>query len=913
MMKLREYQVTVVIANYNKELYISQCIESVLNQSLKNIEIIIVDDGSTDESGTISNRYAAKYPHITYIKQENQGVSAARNRGIQEANGKYVAFLDADDYVPADAYDTLYKLAEENEAEIAIGNFECFNEYRTWKLAYMKKVFQKNLPTVRHITADEELHLTPSASNKLFKQEFLLHHSIQFYPGLSVGEDLLFTQESLQLANRTALEDKVVLNYRVNDEEETLSKQANIRFFNQLLTVQKELTILYKKIGRESFLKPIEKRQLSFYMSSIFNKGPNLPDENLRELVDISEDFIYTLTNQELLHELDSKHILAAEMIRRKDYESFAAFLSSFSKDLFVDEIVEDEGAFYHVLAQQFPAYKDVLLVENLEIEQRIEVVKLKEGQLTLGGYAFIKGLTTKRNQKELLFVGKHETKVVPLAPQLRTDVSYLFANNQIDYSTAGFKNVLVNTVDFLKEGKWKVKIRIHANGTFVDAPVKVILAQLRNYAKTNVTNGVEVGASYNKQSEMTLVLKKVSALGNVKSKLAQWKKSIRYDLSFLKAKDYHTFSAILLYKLFHRFYKHKHIWLIGEREDTAQDNSYHLFKYLRTHQKKTNSYYVIDKKSDDYQFIKQYGNVIDFNSLKHTFYLLVCEKTINSYAETANMYTDSYKKIMKYYPEWQKNQKDFIQHGVIGVSRVNHVLHKNRMNYSHFVVSSPFEKEHVVKEFGYDESEVIVTGLPRWDALEDISKGNEILVMPTWRSWLKTEQQLFDSEYWQRYMSLLNNERFHQLLEKKDLTVTFFPHYQMQKLIGTFPEFHPRIKVVKQGEETVQHLLKRHALLLTDYSTVSFDFAYMDKPVLFYQFDYDDFYSKHYNEGPINHKKDLFGERVETEAEVIELLEAFPHVSTEQHKKIENYVVKPINQSHSQLVFQQIGGENKQ
>ncbi|MEK1831898.1 glycosyltransferase [Priestia megaterium] len=81
-----------MIVNYNKEPYISQCIESVINQSLQPIEIIIVDDGSTDNSGIISSRYAAAHPHVRYLTQENNGVSSARNKGLSYAQGEYVAF-----------------------------------------------------------------------------------------------------------------------------------------------------------------------------------------------------------------------------------------------------------------------------------------------------------------------------------------------------------------------------------------------------------------------------------------------------------------------------------------------------------------------------------------------------------------------------------------------------------------------------------------------------------------------------------------------------------------------------------------------------------------------------------------------------------------------------------------------------
>ncbi|MGN1294833.1 MAG: CDP-glycerol glycerophosphotransferase family protein, partial [Bacilli bacterium] len=277
------------------------------------------------------------------------------------------------------------------------------------------------------------------------------------------------------------------------------------------------------------------------------------------------------------------------------------------------------------------------------------------------------------------------------------------------------------------------------------------------------------------------------------------------------------------------------------------------------------------------------------------------------------NMYTDSYKKIIKYYPEWQRNKKIFIQHGVIGVSRVNHVLHKNRMDYSLFVVSSQFEKDHIIKEFGYKEEEVVITGLARWDALEDTSKGNEILLMPTWRSWIKSTDQLEKSEYYQTYLNLLNDERLHRILEEKDLTLTFYPHYQTQKFLHKeIPSFHERIRTVRQGEKSVQHLLKSHRLLITDYSTVSFDFAYMNKPVLFFQFDYDAFYSKHYNEGPINHKEDLFGTRVEDIDALITNIECKNLNNNFRINKINKYIDKSLINIHSKEILNVInqGGE---
>ncbi len=904
MSNLSKYKVTAVIVNYNKEPYISQCIESVINQSLQPIEIIIVDDGSTDNSRIISSRYAAAHPHVRYLNQENKGVSSARNKGLSYAKGEYVAFLDADDYVPADAYERLYKAAVKSDADTAIGNFECFNEYRTWHLAYMKKVFAKDLPAVRHISTHQELHLTPSVSNKLFRREWLLQQKIVFQENLQVGEDLLFTQKSLHFSNKTAMCDNPVLYYRVNEEEQTLSKQTTLVFFEQLVFAQKELKQLYDSLHRQNVLVHIEKRQLDFFISSLFRKTAAFSKESLHELLTISQAFIHTLTEKSLLNQLDSKDKLLSQIIIQKDYERFVKFLSSFCKDSFTNELVQQDQKVYSKLVEEYPTYAPWLEIHNLQAEHRIEVIKLEGANLTIGGYAFVKGLSTEDIQKELVFKSKMETKIISLENELRTDVSYLFAHNKINYHHAGFKTININLVNLLPNGSWNVFLRLRAGGKVVDEPVQVILAQLRNHAKPNITHNVEVSASFSANSQLSVRVKKVNFLEKCISRVTRIKRAVRYDISFLKKKDYHTFSAIVLYKLFNRLYRNKNIWLIGERKDTAQDNSYHLYTYIRTNYQHQNAYYVIDKNAEDYHRIKDLGNIVHFNSLKHTLYLLVSQKTINSYSEASNMYTTAYKNIIKYYPEWQQNEKIFIQHGVIGVSRVNHVLHKNRMNYSQFVVSSPFEKKHIVKEFGYSEDEVIVTGLARWDALKDISTGKEILVMPTWRNWLKTEEQLFESDYWNRYISLFKDEEFIRLLEQKDLTVTFFPHYQIQKLIKTFPEFGSRIKIAKQGEETVQNMLKRHSVLLTDYSTVAFDFAYMNKPVLFYQFDYDDFYSKHYNEGPINHKFDLFGKRVEEQGA---LIEEFKSIYTEKDS-LEEYFITQYQSKFDKLVSKKPG-----
>lgn len=121
-----EKLISVVIPIYNVSQYLKQCVDSVLNQSYKNLEIILVDDGSTDDSGIISDRYALLDSRVVVIHKENGGLSDARNAGIAKAQGEYIGFVDSDDFIHPDMYRELALALEENNADIAMANWQNF-------------------------------------------------------------------------------------------------------------------------------------------------------------------------------------------------------------------------------------------------------------------------------------------------------------------------------------------------------------------------------------------------------------------------------------------------------------------------------------------------------------------------------------------------------------------------------------------------------------------------------------------------------------------------------------------------------------------------------------------------------------------------------------------------------------------
>lgn len=313
---------------------------------------------------------------------------------------------------------------------------------------------------------------------------------------------------------------------------------------------------------------------------------------------------------------------------------------------------------------------------------------------------------------------------------------------------------------------------------------------------------------------------------------------------------------------------KDENIWLIGERYNTAQDNGFVLFNWLQNHTE-IDIYYVIDKDSDDYERIKNNPNVIEFGSKKH-FEIAFKAKVL--------LCTHDFENILPYKPAkgffgYEETYKVFLQHGVLGRKNVEYHKKYYELPFDLFIVSSEPEKYNVVVEqLGYDESEVAVTGLARFDNLIQENTPKDILLMPTWRDWINTDHQFLESEYYTRYKNLISNERLHSLLEQYNVNLNFYPHYRAQdyfkKVIEELPE---RIKFIELGSISVQKLLINHALLITDYSSVSFDFTLMKKPVIYYHFDVKRFFRK----GILRPIDETFLGRIAyTEDELIDLIE---------------------------------------
>lgn len=360
-------------------------------------------------------------------------------------------------------------------------------------------------------------------------------------------------------------------------------------------------------------------------------------------------------------------------------------------------------------------------------------------------------------------------------------------------------------------------------------------------------------------------------------------------DTKAFIAKEY---LALFLFYLLYPYWKLKDLWLVYEKYSvTAQDNSYYFFEYCMKElpeKEKKRIYYVIDKNASDYQYVEKYGKkVIQFLSLKHLIYLKAASLLISSDTKAHAYAWHSPATLYRHMVSWKRNV--FLQHGVMYYKQCHKGLKRTGTNSCKlFIVSSDVEKKIIRDYFGYRNHEIAVTGLARWDVLEDKAVPGEkmILMMPTWRSWLEevTEEEFCQSAYYKNYMEFLNNANLHNFLEKKDVKLVFYIHPKFREYMGAFATDSPQIELIEFGTQPLNELLMRCNMMITDYSSACWDVYYQGKPVLFYMFDYE-----LYNEvqgSYVDMRTEAFGEATDQAEALIQLMQKYEENGFAELKK---------------------------
>lgn len=260
--------VSIIIPVYNVENYLRECVDSALNQTYKNLEIILVDDGSTDSSGKICDEYIEKDERISVIHKTNGGLSDARNTGFKQSSGKYVYFLDSDDYIAENTIETLVLIAEKDNSDIVFFDAVSFADTDDFEVSqnYIRKNKYKTdtgINVFKLMTKNKEFH--SAVYLMLFQKDFIDNNKLTFVPGI-LHEDMVYNYYSLCLAQIVS-QCPEALYYRRYRKNSIMTSSKTSKHFISCIDVCK----LNWDFTSETFQTDIPSEALSYLSRCAFN------------------------------------------------------------------------------------------------------------------------------------------------------------------------------------------------------------------------------------------------------------------------------------------------------------------------------------------------------------------------------------------------------------------------------------------------------------------------------------------------------------------------------------------------------------------------------------------------------------------------------------------------------------------
>lgn len=307
--------------------------------------------------------------------------------------------------------------------------------------------------------------------------------------------------------------------------------------------------------------------------------------------------------------------------------------------------------------------------------------------------------------------------------------------------------------------------------------------------------------------------------------------------------------------------------WLFVDNELRADDNAEHFYRYVKKNQQSVNAWFLLNKSSSDWGRLKNEGfRLIEFGSLQHRLALLNAKFLLSSHANPA---------ITNYLP--RKHYSDimnfkfvFLQHGVTKDDQ-SEWLNSRKIDYLVTAGTPEFKDIAYEGRYRFTSKEVVLTGFPRYDNLKKTDTDKTILVMPTWRKSLSGELMAKSSKrvknpnfmtslFCQQWGGFLQSARLKKMAEKHGYKILFLAHPNLVDYLEelAIPDY---IEIERMEKCSIQRVFKQSDVLITDYSSVAFDVAYMRKPILYFHFDIDTFFSEHsYSKGYYDYEKNGFG-----------------------------------------------------
>lgn len=280
-------KVSVIVPVYNTSKYLRRCMDALVAQTLDDIEIIVINDGSTDDSPAIIEEYASKYPNVVALNKPNGGQATARNMGIRESKGEYIGFADSDDYVDTDMFEQMYNLAKKNNSDMV----ECYYHYLQEKNG--KTVELQTRGRIREYKDQKDMLIDPQVSpwNKLYRRDVLMHEDVNFPEGL-IYEDTAFYIKTIPYVERASYLEKPFVHYFLRGNSTMNANKS--RKVADIFSVLKNILDFYNEHGfYEEYRDELEYFCVKIALCSSLSRIGRVTDKKLEsELLDETFAFI---------------------------------------------------------------------------------------------------------------------------------------------------------------------------------------------------------------------------------------------------------------------------------------------------------------------------------------------------------------------------------------------------------------------------------------------------------------------------------------------------------------------------------------------------------------------------------------------------------------------------------------------
>lgn len=794
-----KYDVSVIIPIYNRELTLLESVDSVLKQEYEQnkIEIILINDGSTDRSKEICLDLIKKYDNIKYFEHENRGVSFARNVGLKNAKGKYITFLDSDDNITPDTIKSLYVFFENHYNDTDLVTYPIYNFNNGKKRAHIRHVksFKESDSDIYNLKDNPEK--LQSNINIMIKNNINLP---RFNESLKQHEDQVFITEILSKKSNIGYVNCGAYKYN-RSSENSVSKLLSAPYysFEECMNIYMKWIEDYKETKMFSYIQNLILYNISWKL--ICNQF--YPYNNVQpEFEEYKDVFVKLLKN------IDVKNIFKSP------------YLEYFHKNYLLN--LKGNPVSKVSSSHNYVYYKDEEILRDINTMWIvINNISVKKNNMVIEG--FIKNELLNNEDIKMFYKHKNENHEVKL-----------------EYSTESHYKSIVKTNDF-KKFVIETKIKDGDSFYFYFLIGKTKL-QAKCYLKSSLGEALSKTRKYfTKQYEINF------KHNSVLIKHCKIKEYLKYKKQ-LFCYFYNKNPKIILNRLLKKAcFRKTEIWLYNDRK-LIKDNGYYQFEHDIKIKDNIKRYLVLDESKTKIKECRKKlntKNIIKFKSLKHKILFLNASKILTSFSEYKVFapYGNSYYN----YIDLTDFQVIYLQHGILH-AHLPKLYSKESSSINKIVISSKFEEKNLLKYYSYDSKDLIRAGMSRLDKLkksENSKKEKRILIALSWRTNLvgilnsKTlKRELYvnlfkESEYFIETEKLFKSKQLEKVINKNNLKIHFMSHPNFRDYNKYYNNIN-NIRFVDSADP------KDYSLIITDYSSIVFDYVYSEIPVLYFVPDYE-------------------------------------------------------------------------